>query len=135
MILLRQLVRYGVVGIASNGVLYLLYLLLTQQGMGHKLAMSTVFVIGVLQTFVFNRRWTFEHGGGIGGPFARYAASYAIAYGANLAALAVLVDGAGLPHQGVQAAMILCNAALLFLLQKYWVFRTVPVAASAAPID
>jgi len=32
----------------------------------------------------------------------------------------------GYPHQLVQAVMIFANAACLFVLQKYWVFRDPP---------
>ena len=122
--MLRQVVRYGVVGIASNGLLYVLYLAMTHYGLGHKLAMTVAYVIGVAQTFAFNRRWTFDHQGRLGASFVRYVASYGIGYFVNLLALAALVDHLELPHEWVQGAMILCIAGLVFLLQKYWVFHT-----------
>lgn len=60
---LSQLVRYGVIGLASNAIGYVLYLLLTSLGMEPKMAMSLLYGIGVLQTFLFNKRWTFGHQG------------------------------------------------------------------------
>ena len=44
-----QAIRFPVVGFASNLVLYLVYLGLTSIGLGHKIAMSILYVIGVLQ--------------------------------------------------------------------------------------
>lgn len=132
--MMRQLIRYGVVGIASNGVLYALYLVMTRYGIGPKLAMTIAYGAGVVQTFAFNRRWTFEHRGAVGSAFSRYVATYAIGYGTNLVALVMLVDHAGLPHRWVQAAMIVCIAALVFLLQKFWVFH-VPPRNVLAPTD
>lgn len=117
-----QALRFGVVGIASNLLLYLLYLAATGVGLGHKTAMTLLFALGVLQTFVANRRWTFGHGGRVGPAFRRYAALYAFAYGINLGAMLLLVDGFGWPHQAVQAAMILLIALLLFVVQRSWVF-------------
>lgn len=123
----RQLIKYGVVGVASNGVLYLLYLLLTYLGLGHKTAMTLLYVVGVLQTYFFNRNWTFSHGGHVGVSLARYVAAYGLGYLVNLVALMVLVDRLGLPHRWVQGGMIFAVAGLLFLLQRYWVFpRTLP---------
>ena len=58
-----QVIRFAVVGFASNLVLYLVYLGLTSIGLGHKNAMSILYVVGVLQTFVFNNKWTFRHYG------------------------------------------------------------------------
>lgn len=122
-----QALRFAVVGLASNAVLYLIYLSMTSAGVGPKLAMSLVYAIGVAQTFLFNKRWTFNHLGRHDTALMRYLTVYAGGYLVNLAVLAWLVDGWGLPHQLVQGAMILTLAAVLFLLQKYWVFRNEPV--------
>ncbi|MDC6166121.1 GtrA family protein [Paucibacter sp. XJ19-41] len=119
----RQLLRYGIVGLSSNALGYLLYLGLTALGLGPKLAMSLLYLVGVLQTFVFNRRWTFGHGGGHGPAFGRYLAAYGLGYLLNLAVLYLLVDRWGQPHAIVQAVMIFVLAGLLFVLQKFWVFR------------
>lgn len=131
---LGQLLRFGVVGLASNGILYVLYLFMTMQGLGPKLAMSIAYGIGVAQTFLFNRRWTFRHDGSLSAAFVRYCATYGIGYLANLTALVVLVDGLGWPHEWTQGAMILCIAALVFVLQKFWVFRADSAAAWASPV-
>jgi putative flippase GtrA len=132
---LRQLVRYGIVGLASNGFLFLLYLAMTHAGLGPKVAMTIAYVTGLAQTFFFNRRWTFEHRGAAGAALARYIATYGVGYALNLAALALLVDRAGLPHAPVQAAMILCIAGQVFLMQKFWVFRSVAAAPHIAPAE
>ena len=111
------------VGLASNLVLFLLYLSLTGLGIGHKSAMTLLFVVGTLQTFVFNKRWTFTHQGYLQASFLKYLAVYGFAYLLNLTSLLVFADHLGLPHQIVQGVMIISLAILLFLLQKYWVFR------------
>lgn len=120
----RQSVRFLIVGIASNLVLYLVYLLITAAGVGHKLAMTLLFLAGTVQTFFFNKKWTFSHDGFYSSTFVKYASAYGSAYLMNLAALVIMVDRMGLPHQAVQGAMIIIVALLLFLLQRLWVFRT-----------
>lgn len=118
-----QLSRYALVGLVSNIVGYLLYLLLTYAGMGHKTAMTLLYAVGVLQTFYFNRGWSFGHDGEISVAFVRYVSAYALGYLFNLAMLMLLVDQWGWPHQWVQGVMIFVLACMLFLLQRYWVFR------------
>ena len=117
-----QLLRYGVVGTVSNGILYLGYLLATGFGADPKLAMTLLFLIGVLGTFFGNRDWSFQFRGASTGAFARYWGLYGAAYLVNLVALVVLVDGLGLSHQWVQGGAVLALAIGLFLGQKFWVF-------------
>lgn len=121
----KQFIRYAIVGLASNAIIYALYLVLTRLGMGPKLAMSLLYCIGMLQTFVFNKKWSFRFGGAATPALVRYATVYAAGYGINFLALMLLVDQAGLPHQRVQGVMILVVAFMLFLAQRYWVFPQV----------
>lgn len=121
-----QFIRFGVVGVISNGALYLLYLGMTHVGVGHKLAATIAYAIGVLQTFVFNRSWSFRDRGPTGPALARYVTSYLLGYLLNMAVLILAVDYANLPHQWVQGIMILVLAIFLFSLQKLWVFRNAP---------
>ena len=44
--------RFVIVGLVSNIVLYLIYLLITTLGVSYKIAMTMLYVIGTLQTFV-----------------------------------------------------------------------------------
>jgi len=118
----KQLLRYAVVGVGSNVILYLVYLLLTSLGLGHKTAMTLLYTVGILQTFLLNRRWTFDDRSAIHGTFSRYIITYALGYLFNLGLLYILVDEVGLPHQIVQGVLIFVVAVFLFLLQKYWVF-------------
>jgi len=118
----KQFIRYVVVGLASNAIIYVIYLVLTRIGMGHKLAMSLLYAVGVLQTFFFNKKWSFRFDGAATPALVRYATAYALGYVVNLSALMLLVDQMGLPHQWVQGVMIVVVAVMLFLAQRYWVF-------------
>jgi len=118
-----QLVRYSIVGIASNLAGYFIYLGLTRIGVGPKLAMSLLYGIGVAQTFLFNKSWTFKNVDDNGPTLLRYCISYALGYLINILALLFFSDHLGWPHQWVQGAMIILLAILLFAAQKLWVFR------------
>ena len=118
-----QLSRYAATGILSNAALYSAYLGLTALGGEPKAVMSALYVVGVLTTFLVNRRWTFSHQGPALGSLRRYVLAYAAGYLANFMMLYMLVNVAGWDHRFVQAAAIPCVAMLLFALQRQWVFR------------
>lgn len=126
-----QFIRYAAVGIASNIIGFFLYLVLTAAGMEHKLAMTILYGVGVAQTFVFNKRWSFSYQGLSHAAFLRYIVAYALGYLLNLSLLLVFVDRLHLPHQGVQAVAIVLVAASLFLLNKFWVFPSPTVRERA----
>jgi len=124
-------VRFAIVGVCSNGALYLAYIGLSLAGIGHKTAMTTTFVLGILVTFALNRSWSFQSTRPAGGTFARYAATYVFGYAVNLLALVLLVDLAGFQHQLVQGVMVVVVATMMFVLQRRWVFGD----ASASVLD
>ena len=118
----RQLVRYGIVGLASNGIGYLLYLLLTWLGMEYRVAVTLLFAVGVVQSFFFNKSWSFGHTGTTKPALLRYWAVYVAAYFFNIAALTVLVEYVDVPHQIAQAILVFVIAGLIFVALRYWVF-------------
>lgn len=110
----------------SNFLLYVLYLVLTGIGFGIKQAMSLLYLIGMLQGFAFNKRWSFRYRGQSAPALSRYVAAYGLGYLVNLTGLMLFVDFLGLPHQLIQGLLIVIVAVLMFLLQKFWVFTTHP---------
>lgn len=119
----RQIFRFGIFGLVSNGLLYLLYLSLTAVNVGHKTAMTLVFSVGALQTFVFNKRWTFDHQGFVKLSFSKYLCAYCFCFFINLLGLSLFVDFLGYPHEIIQGVMVFFVGIMLFVLQRYWVFR------------
>jgi putative flippase GtrA len=118
----RQLLSYGLIGVLSNGLLYACYLGLTALGVSPSLAMTVCYVGGIALSYVLNGRLTFRHGARFDASLLRFILAYVAGYGFNLAGLRLGVEVMGWPHQGVQFVLILLTAALLFVLQKFWVF-------------
>jgi putative flippase GtrA len=85
--------------------------------------MTVTYCSGVVIGFLLNRRFTFGFEGERAEAFLRYVGAYVLGYVVNLAALWLLADRCRIPHEIVQGWMILGVAVLMFLLQKYWVFR------------
>ena len=118
----RQFIRYAIVGLLSNLLLYIAYLGLTSVGLEYKAAMTLLYILGVLQTFIVNRSWSFNHNGMAHTAFIRYVIAYALGYLLNLGLLWFAVDRLHLPHPIVQAVAIVVVAISLFLMHRYWVF-------------
>lgn len=119
---MRQLVRYGLVGAASNAILYGIYLLITYFGVEPKRAMTILYIVGALMGFFGHRKWTFTHQGAMLGSGARYFIAHCLGYLLNFLLLLIFVDKLGYPHQWVQASAIFVVAGFLFVVFRYFVF-------------
>lgn len=120
---MQQLIRYGLVGLASNLAIYCIYLLLTYLGVEPKAAMTLVYMIGATIGFVGNRKWTFSHQGDAFHSAIRYMIAHFAGYLLNFLILFIFVDKLGYIHQAVQAAAIIVVAGFLFIIFKYYVFH------------
>ena len=121
--ILNQLIRFGIVGFISNLMLYFFYIILTEFKYGHKTSMTIVFLLGVTQTFIFNKKWSFSVGCNSVGYYYKYFLSYCLTYIINLIGLFLFVDILYYPHELVQGVMVIFCAFLLFIILKLWVFK------------
>lgn len=119
----KEFVRYALVGVARNGLGYLLYFLFTTLGVSPILYITISYPVHLGLGYYFNKKWSFNHTGRISTSAMRYLIAYIACYVLNVAALKFFNGYLGYSHLIVQAVAILTIAFLLFLVQKYWVFR------------
>jgi putative flippase GtrA len=117
-----QFIRYAFVGIGTNIASYLLYLWLTNLGLGPKVSATIAFVAAVAVSFALNRNVTFRSRGDSRVSLRRYVIAYMLAYGVDMGGLYVFVDLCRYPHEVVQFGLIVFIAFGLFVAQKWWVF-------------
>lgn len=122
--IMLQLVRYGLVGLASNVIAYLIYLLITYLGVNPKLAVTLVYISGAFVGFVANKRWTFNYDGKRRRILIRFVVAHSLSYSLSMTLFYFMVDYLGYPHQYAQALIIIIVAGNLFLLFKYFVFAS-----------
>ena len=118
-----QFIKYSIVGLISNGVAFAAYLILVKFGFDHKLAMSVVYLLATLQSFLLNKNWTFNNKNKSQYVFLKYFALYLSGYFINLIILIVAVDFFNYSHKWIQGSSIIIIALLLYAGQKYWVFK------------
>ena len=121
---LRQLLKYGVIGVISNATGYFIYLIITYFGAPPIFAMTLLYAVGAAVGFFGNRRLTFSYKGSMVGSGFRYILVHLTGYCINLTILVEFVDQLGYPHEIVQAIAIFVVAAFLFLMFKFFVFRS-----------
>ena len=120
---ITQLFRYTIIGLVSNILGYMIYLLLTYLGATPKITMTVLYIVGAAIGFYGNHKLTFEYNGSLLGAGGRYIIAHCIGYFINLVILIILVDMYKYSHQWVQAIAILFVASFLFLSFKLFVFR------------
>lgn len=120
-----QAVRYIFVGLKSNAVYYLLYVILSFLGVGPKTAVVIVFVFSLVYAFWFNKNFVFRNRNDLNWQFERYIGVYLFALVLNLVLLECATTYLGLNHFIVQAALGLIIAVPIFFLLKYFVFGRV----------
>lgn len=119
----RQLVSFSFVGLCSNLLGYGAYLLLVANGIDPKIAVTLLYSIGVLVSYLGNKRLTFRDTGNVLSSGARYLAVYFMGYLLNLFLIFWFVDRLGFPSQIVQAMAILLVAIVLFAMLQIFVFK------------
>ena len=118
----RELLSYGLVGIAHNSVGYALYLFFTYLGFDPKLVVGVSYPLAMLVSYLGNKKLTFHHRGGFTKSSLKFILAHLVSYGLNLLMLYVFVDLLAYPHQLVQLAAIFVCAAFLFVTLKLFVF-------------
>ncbi|RUR08746.1 GtrA family protein [Legionella sp. km772] len=118
----KQIVRYGIVGLLNNGFGYLIYLLVTYFWLEPKLAVTVLYPIGVLMAYWGHAKYSFKSDQIDRNSFIRYVVTYIIGYIINFLALYIFSDIYGFPHQLIQVISIFVVAGNVFLLLKFFVF-------------
>lgn len=129
---IRQLILYGIVGVISNAIGYLTYLLLTSIGFVPEMALTLVYLVAATVAFFGNKKYTFEYEGDARRAAIKFALSYALGYLISIGLLWLLYRVLGFPHQFVVAFGIVLVAIILFLLQRFFVFRIPPQKSGSA---
>jgi len=122
----RELLRFGrfvVVGGANTVVTLAVFVLLAGAGVGPLDSTVLAFVVGAVNSYLLNRRWTFDHARGGLSSGARYAVVQICGLGLNTAGVALAVSGAGLAPTAGELVILPVVTASTFLLSRGWVFR------------
>jgi putative flippase GtrA len=121
--LVRQFLKYGVVGASNTVLTFAVYSGLVTAGLHYLIAIVVGYLVGSLNSYVFNRHWTFRardiahtQAG------SRFAIVQAAAIGANVLLLYVFVHKLGIAKIPAQAILTLPVLAVTFFVNRWWSF-------------
>jgi putative flippase GtrA len=128
-----QFVKFGIVGVSNTLLTFAVYtLLLKVVGVWYLAASAIGFVVGAVNGFLLNRRWTFRgHVGDALTPL-RWAIVQGCGLALNEGLLYLWVAGIGLDKLIGQALAIAIVTTVTFFVNRTWTFR-MPTPAAVRP--
>jgi putative flippase GtrA len=126
-VMLVQFVKFGIVGVSNTLITFLVYtLLLKGFGVWYIAASAIGFIVGAVNGFLLNRRWTFAGHVGDAYPPLRWAIVQSGGLAINLGLLYVFVHDAGIDKLLSQAFATVVVTITTFFVNRAWTFRHRP---------
>ena len=130
-VVLLQFVKFGIVGISNTIITFAVYtLLLKAFGVWYIAASAIGFIVGAINGFLLNRRWTFAGHVGDSLTPVRWGVVQTCGLGINLGLLYLLVHDAGFDELVAQALATIVVTVTTFLVNRAWTFRHEPEPVS-----
>jgi putative flippase GtrA len=130
--ILAQLIRYGAVGASNTLIGFGVYAVCVDLlGIQYEVSLTIAYVVGALNGYLLNRRWTFKaHDVDHAASTWRYAAVQTAAFLTNLALLHAAVSWLGVEKLIAQAVIFPIVFVLTFIPNRLWSFahRTRPIS-------
>ncbi len=121
-----QFVKFGIVGVSNTLLFFAVYTLLLKLGVWYLAASGIGFIVGAVNGFLLNRRWTFAGHVGDALTPVRWTVVQGCGLLLNLALVAACVEVLGLDKFIGQAIAIVVVVVVTFLANRAWTFRTHP---------
>jgi putative flippase GtrA len=124
-----QFVKFGIVGISNTLLALAVYAALIDGfGMWYIAASAIGYAVGIVNGFLWNRRWTFRGHVGDALTPVRWTVVQGCGLAANLGLVFAFVHGAGLGKLLGQACATGIVVVFTFLANRAWTFRMDPTA-------
>lgn len=120
--MIRQLARFGAVGITAMAVHWMIVALLVPIGLQPLIANTIAFAIAFNVSYVGHRYFTFADAATSHSTFKRFLGVALLSFALN-EALYYLLLSAGMEYRLALLLVLVAVAALTFVLSRYWAFR------------
>lgn len=131
-----QFVKFGIVGVSNTALAFAIYTtLLKVFGVWYLAASAIGFIVGAVNGFLLNRRWTFAGHVGDALTPVRWGVVQGCGLAANLGLLYLFVHDAGVEKLLAQALATGIVTVITFLVNRAWTFRMHHHPLAAADTD
>lgn len=122
---LIQFLKFGIVGV-SNTLLTAatIWILLKSLNSSDYLANIIGYIIGLINSFIWNRKWTFENKQSVKDTLYKFIGIFAISYLAQLGNLYLLLHHTSIDSYVCQLLSIVIYTVINFALNKYYTFKS-----------
>ncbi len=121
----RQFVKFVLVGGLSTLINFAIYAVLVLNHVDYLLAATVAFIVATLNSYTWNRRWTFRAGPHRHERLVKFTVVQLVGLAINLLILTFLIEHVGLQDHKLIAQLI-ANAFVIisnYLGNKFWTFR------------
>ncbi len=119
-----QAIRFGIVGVLNTGItLAVIFVLMKGLGVHYALSNCIGYVVGFLNSFVLNKKWTFRSKGNVGVEGVLFVAVFGVCYLIQLGALVLMKETMGIKADYAQLLAMAVYTGFNFILNKLITFR------------
>jgi len=123
-ILLKQFIKFGIVGVSNTLISLAVYYLLVFLGMHYLIAHAIAFVLSVLNAYYWNRKYVFDSAKqNTKNQLVKIYIAYGATFLLSLLLLFLMIDILDISHLIAPLINLAITVPLNFLLNKFWVFR------------
>ncbi len=123
--ILIQLFKFGIVGIVNTLLTALtIWLFLKVLLWSDYLSNIIGYSIGLINSFIWNRKWTFENKGSVKETVFKFIVTFAFSYLVQLGNLSLLLNHTKIDPYVCQLLSIIVYTIINFLLNKYYTFKS-----------
>jgi putative flippase GtrA len=121
----RQFLRFGLVGVLNTLVDASFYFLLSRSGLIPSLilAKGVSYTVGMLNSFYWNKSWTFQSHVESRWVFLPFVAANLLAVGLNVGVMNLALNTFGLPEPGALALATMTTFVWNFVTSKFFIFK------------
>lgn len=123
---LKQVVKYGVVGLSNTLItMVVIWVMMKLFGCREGLSNLTGYVAGLLNSFIWNKRWTFKGSStGWRKGAVRFAVAFGICYVLQYVLILVLNSRLTIDHYYNHLIGMVFYTAISFLMNKFYTFKS-----------
>ncbi|MCC8142692.1 MAG: GtrA family protein [Tannerellaceae bacterium] len=120
----KQAIKYGIVGV-SNTVITAVVIWIMMKGLGASDIFSNItgYVAGVLNSFIWNKQWTFQSSAGWAGSALRFGIVFGICYLLQLGLLMYLNATLTIDPYYNQLIAMAFYTVINFIMNKFYTFK------------
>jgi putative flippase GtrA len=122
--LIRQAVKYAIVGVSNTALsLCVIWVMMKVLGCSDVVSNVTGYIAGLLNSFVWNKQWTFKSPDTWAGSAIRFGLVFGVCYLLQLGLLLYLNSRLSIDPYYNQVFAMMFYTAINFLMNKYFTFK------------